>query len=658
MRRKRHVWLVVALSFAISALPALAQCGATWQDIATGISHDLNGVVYAGGQFVAVGDNGTILTGPDGSTWTSRTSPTGNDLYSVAYGNSRFVAVGNAGSAIYSSDGVTWSNSSLTGLAALHWGGVIYGNGRFVAVGGLPGGGTTYWGISSTDGVTWTPATMTISMEMTDVAYGASAFVAVGEGGAVMRSTDGSTWNQQPTVTSQNLLCVGYGAGWFVAAGDGGTVIRSSDGITWTAETTGTTYYFESARYHSDRFYIAGEQATIMTSPYGSGWTALTTGSTANLRDTAYSGSEIVAVGGGGTVLRSPCGGGSLAVTSVTPNQGPTAGGTNVTIAGTGFASGATVTFGGNAATGVNVASATSITCTTPAHGAGIVNVTVTNPSGGGSATLNNGFTYTDVSSITVTAVNPNQGPTGGGTNVTITGSGFQTGAQASFGGAAATGVIVASTTSITCASPAHAAGAVNVTVTNPGGASATLNNGFTYGGGGTVAVTACTPNSGPESGGTAVTITGTGFQSPADVNFGGTPASSVNVVSTTSITCTTPAHDAGAVGVEVVVHGVGAAILPGGFTYGGGPPPPVITSVQHLGNPFRLRVLGSNFHPGCILRINGNPAPATSFKNNGKLVAKGGAALKAMVPAGVLVQITVLNTDDGGVSAPFPFSR
>lgn len=83
----------------------------------------------------------------------------------------------------------------------------------------------------------------------------------------------------------------------------------------------------------------------------------------------------------------------ALSLTSVSPTSGGTAGGTKVTIAGTGFQSRATVAFGGNAATNVKVVSTTSITATTPAHAAGTVSVTVTNPNGQ-SATLLNAFTY------------------------------------------------------------------------------------------------------------------------------------------------------------------------------------------------------------------------------------------------------------------------
>jgi Domain of unknown function (DUF1929)/IPT/TIG domain len=80
-------------------------------------------------------------------------------------------------------------------------------------------------------------------------------------------------------------------------------------------------------------------------------------------------------------------------VSSVSPNSGSTAGGTAVTITGTNFAAGATVTFGVAAATNVVLASSTTITATTPAGTAGAVTVTVT--VNGQSGSLVNGFTYT-----------------------------------------------------------------------------------------------------------------------------------------------------------------------------------------------------------------------------------------------------------------------
>ena len=65
------------------------------------------------GLFVAVGDNGTILTSSDGTAWTSRTSGTSNGLYNIFYGNSTFVAVGHSGTILTSSETINWQLSLL-----------------------------------------------------------------------------------------------------------------------------------------------------------------------------------------------------------------------------------------------------------------------------------------------------------------------------------------------------------------------------------------------------------------------------------------------------------------------------------------------------------------------------------------------------------------
>ncbi|HEX3354992.1 MAG TPA: galactose oxidase-like domain-containing protein, partial [Terriglobales bacterium] len=88
-------------------------------------------------------------------------------------------------------------------------------------------------------------------------------------------------------------------------------------------------------------------------------------------------------------------GGGNPAptVTSISPTSGTTAGGTPVTVSGTGFLAGASLSLGGTAASNVVVSNSTTITATTPAHAAGAVTVTVTNTDSQ-SGSLNNGYTY------------------------------------------------------------------------------------------------------------------------------------------------------------------------------------------------------------------------------------------------------------------------
>jgi hypothetical protein len=264
---------------------------------------------------------------------------------------------------------------------------------------------------------------------------------------------------------------------------------------------------------------------------------------------------------------------GAPTVTLLTPASGPAIGGTSVIITGTGFTgvSGASaVKFGANNATSYVVNSATQITAVAPAGTAGTtVDVTVTNPVGTSPITGNgNDYAY---GAPTVTALAPNaQATAAAGTPVTITGTGFVPGATVAFGGVAATNVVVVSPTSITCQSPAGTLGTtVEVTVTTPVGTSPTAGaaNDYAYG---SPTVTALNPTGGPIGGGTPVAITGTGFVPGATVAFGGVAATSVVVVSPTTITCISPAHAVGTVDVAVTTSaGTSANTALDNYVYG-----------------------------------------------------------------------------------------
>ena len=146
-----------------------------------------------------------------------------------------------------------------------------------------------------------------------------------------------------------------------------------------------------------------------------------------------------------------------------------------------------------------------------------------------------------EVAPPTVTNVNPNTGPTSGGTSVTITGTNFSGVTAVRFGSNAAGSFTVNSATQITATSPAGI-GTVDVTVTTPGGTSAIGSaDQFTYARPAPT-VTNVNPNTGPTTGGTSVTITGTNFTGATAVKFGSTNATSFTVNSSTSITATSPA--------------------------------------------------------------------------------------------------------------------
>jgi hypothetical protein len=83
----------------------------------------LQAVAWSGTQLAAVGQNGAVLTSPNGVAWTVRSSGTTLAMTGVVWTGSQFVAVGDGGSIRTSTDGVAWSRAaelfpSVTAAAA------------------------------------------------------------------------------------------------------------------------------------------------------------------------------------------------------------------------------------------------------------------------------------------------------------------------------------------------------------------------------------------------------------------------------------------------------------------------------------------------------------------------------------------------------------
>ena len=238
-------------------------------------------------------------------------------------------------------------------------------------------------------------------------------------------------------------------------------------------------------------------------------------------------------------------------ITSVSPATGLSTGGTAVTITGTGFTGVTALKFGIANGISVTVINSTTITASSPAGSAGVVNVTVTASGGTSAASAGNQFTY--IAAPTVSSISPTSGAASGGTTVTITGANLSGATAVSFGGTAATGFTVNSATSITATAPAGT-GTVDVRVTTTGGTSATsAADQFTYVGAPTVS--SISPASGAASGGTTVIITGTNLSGATAVTFGATAATGYTINSATQITATAPAGT-GTVDVRVTTTG------------------------------------------------------------------------------------------------------
>jgi len=258
-------------------------------------------------------------------------------------------------------------------------------------------------------------------------------------------------------------------------------------------------------------------------------------------------------------------------VDRINPDAALDSGGISVTITGNELSEVSTVKFGSAEATGITLDSPTSITATAPA-GTGIVHVTVTNPGGTSSTSPADEFTYVAPGpGPTIMKLSSKKGPAAGGTSITITGTSFVGVTMVKFGSIPATSYEVHSATAITAVSPPGTTGTVEVHVATPNGESGiTSKANFTFEG---PTVTQVSPSSGSTSGGTGVTVTGSGFAlgTATVFKFKSTLGTSVNCASTSECTVVAPpATKAGTVDVRATSDGKTSKRNPPGdeFTY------------------------------------------------------------------------------------------
>jgi len=335
-------------------------------------------------------------------------------------------------------------------------------------------------------------------------------------------------------------------------------------------------------------------------------------------------------------------------VTSVSPSSGSTAGGTTVTITGTGFTSLAPfsclVAFGPfDCATRYHIVSGTKITAVAPGGTPGVIDVLVTTADGrsfGGSA---DHFTFVEPKP-TLTNVSPAYGPTAGGIDVYLSGTGYTDATSVKFGGHVAK-FTVESDGSILAIAPSGSAGPVQVSVTSPKGTSASnAGDVFTYLAPPTV--TGVSPSAGPQSGGTAVTLTGTGFSEVANVEVGGNSAS-FTILSSTKISVSSPAGPAKAVDVVVAnPGGTSAKTTKDQFTYSSGAPTvnALFPDIGSTAGVTGVEISGSGFSATSKVEFGGTSASVVEIASS--------TAIYVTAPKHALGTVTVQVISSGGTSS------
>jgi hypothetical protein len=259
--------------------------------------------------------------------------------------------------------------------------------------------------------------------------------------------------------------------------------------------------------------------------------------------------------------------------------------------------------------------------------GSGAVNVTVTTPGGTSSITAADVFNYVTPAAPTVTSLSPVSGPTSGGTEVVLSGTGFSGATAVEFGATAATTFSVTNDTRILAVSPAGTVGPVNVRVVTAGGTSAIgPANAFSYFTPSVMpVVTGVSPVSGPTAGGNTVVITGMHFSGATVVAFGTVAAAST--VTDTQITATAPAENAGTIDVTVTTpNGLSATSIADEYTYVGANTVPTITSVSPGSGPTAggttLTITGSGFTSVTSVVVGSGVATGVNVLSSTELTA------------------------------------
>jgi hypothetical protein len=256
-------------------------------------------------------------------------------------------------------------------------------------------------------------------------------------------------------------------------------------------------------------------------------------------------------------------------VVEVTPAEGQVEGGRPVQILGANLAGATAVTFGGSSAA-FQVDSSEHIAVMTPPGTAPDVDVRVTTPEGTSPIDPRDRYHYTS-KFIEISKVSPPKGPAAGGTIVSIIGEEFHGVTDVKFGSQSATSFSVnPDGDSISAVAPPQTAERVVISVVTTFGTSeleycqrnktrrqtCAIRDHYKFQ---EPEVTGVTPNSGPRSGGTGVTIAGSGFGlEPGETEFlfGKAPATSVTCSSFSSCTATAPASSkAGTALLKVIVH-------------------------------------------------------------------------------------------------------
>jgi|GEM_PF-1797645 len=252
--------------------------GQSWSQLTALGMFNINKVSHLGSRlFIAVGDNGLLMSSPDGSNWTTHDSGTnarlndvfwfsGQDVQGAPF--SLYVVVGDNGTILTSATASVWNQeitetSNTDDLLA-----VTHDDDYFVAIGRsgrilvrnntVEPGGTTWMDFFSN--ASWG--------NLNDIFFNGSTCVIVGDAGQLVTGTAMTGFTGGSLGTSLNMFSVSGSGNNAIAVGQDGISLYSRDGGgSWHSTVQASEFTLFDVQYHgnSNQFYTVGERGTFLS---------------------------------------------------------------------------------------------------------------------------------------------------------------------------------------------------------------------------------------------------------------------------------------------------------------------------------------------------------------------------------------------------------
>lgn len=251
--------------------------GLYWSQIQIPTSDAIYGITYDGYKYIAVGDNGVIISSIDGISWVLQKALPITLANSIVYNKNKYIVVGIDGVILISSDGINWTTiKSLTNKDLFN---VTYINNQFFASGR---DGTLLY---SSNGIEWNIAQTNIKDVIVGIAYGNGKYISITANGKVSSSIDsGKTWNIIYDLNADEINKIIFDGKYFIAVGIKtdwskrpipveANLFISENGFNWQLISTNVNRIVRDIAYYKENHLIAGTGTTVFQSNDVLNWT-------------------------------------------------------------------------------------------------------------------------------------------------------------------------------------------------------------------------------------------------------------------------------------------------------------------------------------------------------------------------------------------------